>query len=139
MTMRSAELTCVACLALSFACGSSSTPHDDAGVDAAAMDAAMDASHMDAGCPTVDASFTCNVSSVAPSELGCGDWVSAANDSGTSSCPSADEWDTVGNSNTGVCTYTWITSGSPDLCELPQSNDGGSAFTWLSPACTACP
>jgi hypothetical protein len=142
MTMRDAHLVCVAWLALVLACGSNGTPPDagaDASVDAAG-DAAGDALPKDAGCPSFDASFTCNVSSVASSELGCGDWVSAPNDSGTTACPEADEWSAQGNSNTGVCTYKWITSGSPDLCELPESNDGGAAFSWLEPACApGCP
>jgi hypothetical protein len=116
------------------ALGCNSSSSSDAGTDAGIGDCGT----------TTDASFSCDVSSVAQAQLGCGDWLGPATpntgDSGGYSCPVAVDWfSSLSGTATGMgsmCEYTWDDSTtSPNLCDLPQSETGAAAFTWLHPVC----
>ncbi len=108
------------------ACSSNGTTGDDAGVDAAS-----DATNA-CSAVTTDASFTCDVSAVPPAYRACATW--ASDDSSLHSCPGTVGWSGgIG----GGCTYTWMKSGPPDLCELPGGDNGTSAFGWLHPTCAS--
>jgi hypothetical protein len=122
--------------ALCVGCGSS-TVVSDGGIDATTGDAGA----QDASCsaPATDASFTCNVSSVSPADLACGDWVGSATllDGGGLTCPASLGW------NGGIgsqCEYKWKDSPpTPNLCELPP-NGPYLPFQWLRPNCgSGCP
>ena len=114
----------VGCLTL--ACTSSAP--SDAGTDAGIGDCAT----------STDASFSCDVSAVAMAQLGCGDWIGPATAMGDGgySCPNAVDWlGSVSGIAGGMCEYTWAYTDSPNLCDLPQSEDGTAPFAWLHPAC----
>jgi len=112
--------------------GCSSSAGTDAGSDAAV---ATDSG--DAACAAPEAS--CDVSSVAPSALLCGDWVQRTAAGNSVSCPGdTGSWKLTADINAG-CIYTWTGSGTPDVCALPSKN-GASGISWLEPACDAgCP
>ncbi len=117
-------LTAIGCLTL----GCNSSAPSDAGMDAGFGDCST----------TTDASFTCDVSAVSPAQLGCGDWIGPATATGDGgySCPAAVDWlGSLSGTESGMCEYTWSDMDSPNLCDLPQANDGTAAFMWLHPVC----
>jgi hypothetical protein len=128
-----ATLACSSC--------SSSSPTSDGGKDGAVTDAAStDATSTDAAptsdcaAPAVDASYSCDVSSVPPGGLSCDEWISDPASGGVVGCPGALDWSTLGLAD--ACGYKWSKPGPPNVCELP-SKDGMGPFQWLHPACDA--
>jgi hypothetical protein len=116
------------------ACGTNGTGND------AGLDATNDVTDVSCLVPATDASFTCDISVVAPADLACADWVGQATmlDGGGVSCPAAAGW-SGGAGNSG-CEYKWTSSGTPNLCELPSSLDGFAPFAWLHANCgSGCP
>lgn len=119
----------VGCLA----CGSSNAA--DGGTDATADVATCDA-------VIVDASYTCDVSSVSEAARACNDWAGIAptDDAGAETCDIPSDYGWSGGGGRGMCMYSWDKPGPPDLCALPASSVGGSPFSWLAPTCDAgCP
>ncbi|HEX4517570.1 MAG TPA: hypothetical protein VH054_28695 [Polyangiaceae bacterium] len=115
-------------LVLLCGCGTSTVPStNDAGADATAC--------------TIDASYTCDVSSLSQASLLCATWSGGTGDDNTVvSCPAAPGWDVGASTREPACTYTWTKGGPPDPCALPPND--ASAFTWLAPSCDAgavCP
>lgn len=122
-------------LVLCAACSGGGGTSADAGADGT-----VDAS-TDSACSmlTTDANFTCDVSTIAPADRSCGDWVGQATMSGGGlSCPATTGWS--GGVGGAQCEYQWMSPGPPDLCRLPTSDNGFMPFAWLHPNCgSGCP
>lgn len=123
------------------ACGSSTS--NDAGADGSLEGSSSDGMSLDAGCPTSDASFACDISTVPSGQLTCAHWAGNPSDSGPGStvCPApVSKW--TGSIGGTGCGYDWddfVDMKPPDLCKLPSEN-GRKPFEWLHPTCDAgCP
>ena len=132
-SMRGAVIAFLFCAA----CTSSPPTTDDPGD--ATFEAALEP---DTSCP-LDATYSCDISSLEGSEILCAKWTGGtAQDDMPVSCPAAGAgWSVGASSDEGAaCIYTWTKTGTPpDPCQLPTYQDAG-AFLWLTASCEAgCP
>ncbi len=106
----------IAALLTVCACGTNTTINT---YDAATTDATTDAT----SCQ-IDASYTCDVSSLSQAALLCTKWAGGTGgDNVVVSCPMpASGWDTQVSTRSPPCLYTWTKSGLPDLCGLPAND-----------------